>query len=155
MTSPAMLEESNCWRVAGVRTAEEFFRAVPALVPDATHMFLEGSPAPDIEALLIDADGADYAAPVGTYWSWPQRNRRFSVRASPALFARLSEAASQHAEPEICDHIHFYRDGNALVQWFDAFLDPLLVSKVVPRERVERFALAVGGAVTDGAAQHR
>jgi len=152
MTAPPVLEESECWRVAGVRTAQAFFRAIAELVPDATHMFLEGSPTPDIQALLADADGSHYAAPVGTYWSWPQENRRFSVRASPALFVRLSEAATQHAEPEICDHVHFYRDGNALVQWFDAFLDPLLVSKVVPRERVERFALAVGGAVSDGAA---
>ena len=152
MTSGAYLDESDCWRVSGVRKAQEFFRAVPVLVPDATHILIEGSPAPDIETLLVDADGADYAAPVGTFWSWPQKNRRFSVRASPALCARLSEAASQHAEPEICDHIHFYRDGSALVQWFDAFVDPLLVSKVVPRERVDQFALAVGGAVSDGAA---
>ena len=148
-----ILDESKCWKVSGVKTAVKFFRAVPLLVPDATHVFLEGSPAADVELLLVDAaDGAEYAAPVGTYWSWPQKNRRFSVRASSALFARLSEAASQHAEPEICDHIHFYRDESALVQWFDAFLDPLLVSKVVPRERVERFAAAVGGTVLDGAA---
>jgi hypothetical protein len=153
MTSPTMLEESNCWKVSGVRTAEEFFRAVSLLLPDATHMFLEGSPDPDIEALLVDAaDEADYAAPVGTVWFWPQRNQRFSVRASSELFARLSEAASHHAEPEICSHLHFYRGQEALVQWFDAFSDPLLVSKSVARERAERFASAVGGALSDGAA---
>jgi hypothetical protein len=33
-----------------------------------------------------------------------------------------------------------------------AFVDPLLVSKSVPRERVEQFASAVGGVVADGAA---
>lgn len=149
MTSPGMLEESECWRVSGVRTAEDFFRAVPLLVPDATHMFLEGSPDHDIEALLADAaDDVDYAAPVGTIWSWPQKNKRFSVRASPELFVRLSEAASGHAEPEICAHIHFYRGQEALVQWFDAFSDPVLVSKSVARERVERFASAVGGALS-------
>lgn len=148
-----MLEESNCWKVTGVKRAEEFFRAVPLLVPDATHMFLEGSPDPDISALLAEAaaDG-DYAAPVGTIWSWPQKNQRHAVRASSELFARLSEAASHHAEPEICDHVHLYRGREALMQWFDAFSDPLLVSKAVPRERVERFASAVGGAVSDGAA---
>ena len=148
-----MLDESKCWKVSGVRMAEEFFRAVVLLVPDATHMFLEGSPDPDIEALLADAaDEANYAAPVGTVWSWPQKNQRFSVRASSELFARLSEAASHHAEPEICTHVHFYRGQEALVQWFDAFSDPLLVSKSVTRERVERFASAVGGALSDGAA---
>ena len=152
MTPLAKLEESECWRVSGVRTAEEFFRAAPLLVPDATHMFLEGSPDPDIEVLLTDAaDEADYAAPVGTYWSWPRKSRRFSVRVSATLFVRLSELAAHHAEPEICDHLHFYQDRNALVQWFDAFSDALLVSKLVPRERVEHFASAVGGAVSDDA----
>lgn len=147
-----MLDESQCWKISGVRTAVDFFRAVSLLVPDATHMFLEGSPDPDIEALLADAaDDADYAAPVGTIWSWPGKNRRFTVRASPELFARLSSASLSHAEPEICDHIHFYRGQEALVQWFDAFSEPLFVSKSVERERVERFASAVGGALTEGA----
>jgi hypothetical protein len=148
-----MLDESQCWKVSGVRTAEDFFRAVSLLVPDATHMFLEGSPDPDIVALLADAaDDAAYTAPVGTIWSWPGKNQRFSVRASPELFARLSKAASNHAEPEICDHVHFYRGQEALVQWFDAFLDPLLISKSVAREQVEQFASAVGGAVSAGGA---
>jgi hypothetical protein len=147
-----MLEESNCWKISGVRTAEEFFRALCLLVPDASHMFLEGTPDQDIEAVLSEAEADDYSAPVGTIWSWPQRNLRFSVRVSSELFDRLSEAAAHHAEPEICSHVHFYRGSEALVQWFDAFSDPLLVSKSVPRERVERFAAAVGGAVSDGAA---
>jgi hypothetical protein len=113
-----MLEESKCWKVSGVRKAEDFFRAVSLLVPDATHMFLEGSPDPDIEALLAAAaDDADYAAPVGTIWS--------------------------------------YRGQEALVQWFDAFLEPLLVSKSVARERVEEFASAVGGAVSEASGSQR
>lgn len=148
-----MLKESESWKVSGVKTAEDFFAAVSNLVPDATHMFLEGSPASDIEALWKEAaDDGYYAAPAGTIWSWPQKNRRFSVRVSPELFARLSEAASTHAEPEICDHIHLYRGQEALMQWFDAFSGPLLVSKLIARERVERFASAVGGVLSEGAA---
>jgi hypothetical protein len=116
-------------------------------------MFLEGSPDPDIAALLANAlDDADYAAPAGTIWSSPQKNRRFSVRASSELFARLSEAASHHAEPEICDHVHFYRGEEALVQWFDAFSDPVLVSKSVAYDQVQRFASAVAGALSEGTA---
>jgi hypothetical protein len=154
LTSQGMLDESQCWKVSGVRTAEDFFRAASLLVPDATHMFLEGSPDPDIETVLAGAaDDTAYTAPVGTIWSWPGKNRRFSVRASPELFARLSEASSTHAEPEICDHVHFYRGEEALVQWFDAFFEPLLISKSVARERVEQFASAVGGALTKGAAE--
>ena len=153
MSPPAMLQDAHCWKVSGVKTAESFFRAVSLLVPDATHMFLEGSPAPNIKALLAAAaDDVEYAAPVGTIWSWPQKEQRFSVGASSELFGRLAEAASGHAEPEICSHLHFYRNQEALVQWFDAFFDPLLVSKLVPREQVDRFASTVGGVVSDGAA---
>ena len=151
MSSHGMLDESNCWKVSGARRADDFFAAVSLLVPDATHMFLEGSPAPDIETLLAAAaDDADYAAPRGTLWSWPQKEQRFSVRASAELFVQLSEAASKHAELEICSHVHFYRGPEPLVQWFDAFVDPLLVSKSVARERVDAFASAVGGAVSEG-----
>jgi hypothetical protein len=109
-------------------------------------MFLEGSPDPDIEALLLDAaDETDYLAPVGTLWSWPQKNRRYAVRASSQFFGRLADAASHHAEPEVCSHVHFYRGEEALAQWFDAFADPLLVSNAVSREQVEQFAAAAGG----------
>ena len=146
------LEESRCWKVSGITTAEQFFRAVSLLVPDATRMLLEGSPHPEIEALLTEAaDGADYTAQAGTIWSWPQKEQRFSVRASSDLFARLAKAAPVHSEAEICSHLHFYRDQEALVQWFDAFSVPLLVSKAVAREVVETFASAVGGVVSDGA----
>ena len=148
-----MLDESQCWKVSGIRTAEAFFRAVPLLVPDATHMFLEGSPASDIVALLsAAADETNYAAPAGTIWSWPHKEQRFSVRASSEFFERLAEAASHHAEPEVCTHVHFYRGQEALAQWFDAFSDPLLVSKSVARTDVEKFASAVGGTMSDGAA---
>ena len=140
------LDEQKCWRISGITTAQAFFRAVSLLLPDATHMFLEGSPDPDIEVLLVEAaDEADYLAPGGTVWSWPQKNQRFSVRASSQLFARLAETAAHHAELEVCSHVHFYRGQEALAQWFDAFADPLLVSKVVPRDRAERFVAAVGG----------
>ena len=44
MTSQAVLEDSECWKVSGITTAEAFFRAASLLLPDATHMFLEGSP---------------------------------------------------------------------------------------------------------------
>jgi hypothetical protein len=153
MTSPRFLDESDCWRVAGIRSAEAFFRAVPLLVPDATHLCLEGAPAPDIAALIADdLEEGDDRAPTGTLWSWPRPERRFTVRASEALFARPAEAAAHHAEPEVCSHLHLYRDHEPLVQWFDAFTEPLLVSKAVPRERVERFCADTGGELSDAAA---
>jgi hypothetical protein len=146
------LDETHCWRISGVRSGEEFFRAILPMVPDATRVFLEGAPATDVLALVAPhVDDVPYAAPVGTFWSWP-RNRRITLRASPTLLTELARAAACHAEPEICTHLHVYRGDEPLVQWFDAFDDPILVSKTVPREAVQRFCDEVGGVLSDGAA---
>lgn len=153
MTSARSLHDVDCWHVSGVTSAERFFRAIALLLPGATHVFLEGSPDPDIVAILsAHEERTDYRAPAGTIWSWPQSNRRFSLRASSSLFSELAEAANHHAEPEVCSHIHLYRDDEPLLQWFDAFTDPLLVSKAIPRERVEQFCSDAGGLMSDGTA---
>ena len=110
---------------------------------------MEGSPDPDVAALIAaHAEPTEYAAPVGTLWSWP-RTQRFTLRASSVLFAGLSEAGARHAEPEICFHLHLYQQAEPLVHWFDAFVDPLIVSKAIPCERVERFCSEVGGVLSD------
>ena len=146
MNAPFQLAEMQCWRISGLSDAQAFFRAVPRLLPEATHVFLEGAPAPDIVALIAThAAQREYEAPASTVLSWPQRNRRFALVASPGLFARLSEAAAHLATVEVCSHLHFYRDAEPLALWFDAFDDPFLVSKGIPRERVEHFCLAAGG----------
>jgi hypothetical protein len=152
MEALTRLDEANAWRVSGVRKAPAFFHAVAALVPDATTVFLEGSPSADIVALMQPhIEHADYLAPAGTFWSWPQRNRRFRLRAPAELFARLSEAAPRHAEPEICDHLHIYVEAEPLVTWFDAFTEPVFVSKAIARDRVEQFCHDVGGVLSDHA----
>ena len=140
---------SECWVIKGLKDGVSFFREVGRLLPEATHVFLEGSSASDVVVVLSEHRADEtYGAPVGTLWSWP-RERRFSLRASPALITRLAELAAHHAELEICCHLHFYRHGEALAQWFDAFGGPLIVSKVVPRERVERFCSATGGVLDE------
>lgn len=153
MTEPRYLADAECWQISGVTDAEAFFRVVLQLLPEATRMFLEGSPDADIVALLSKhADDVEYGAPTGTLWSWPRAEHRFAVRPSASLLDALSAAAAYHAEPEICSHLHFYREAEPLAQWFDAFINPLLVSKSIPRERVEHFARAAGGTVADSAA---
>ena len=140
---------SESWHIAGVNDAEKFFRAVGAFLPEATHLYLEGVPAKEIMALLstYGATG-DYQAPIGTLWSLP-RSRRLGFTTSPAFFARLAEIATSLAEPEICYHLHVYRSDEPLLQWFDAFSDPLAVSRNVSRERVEQFCIETGGTLDE------
>ena len=106
----SLVDEANCWRISKVRRAEDFFCAIERLVPEATHMYVEGSPGPDvIAALQPHVEPKKYVAPAGTVWSWPRRNQRLTLRVSLALFDLLADLASHHAEPEICSHLHLYR----------------------------------------------
>jgi hypothetical protein len=147
----AQLTERDCWRIARLNNAAKFFRAASQLLAGATHVYLEESPAPEIVALISrHADPTPYRAPAGTFWSWPRGSQRFALKASPAMLAELADASTRHAEPEICSHLHFYRDAEPLAQWFDAFDDPLLVSKTIPRELVEHFCREAGGELCDG-----
>jgi hypothetical protein len=146
------LDESNAWSIEGIRAAEGFFREVPSLLPEATVLYLEGSPAPDVlEVLQLHSGPDEYHGPVGTIWSIP-RDQRFSLRASPDLFARLARLAEGHAEPEICSHLHFYREDEPLANWYDAFDCPFFVSRAIPRERVDSFCTALGVEVAPDAA---
>jgi hypothetical protein len=145
------LAESECWRIARLNNAAKFFRAASQLLAGATHVYLEGSPAPQIVALISrHIDPTPYRAPAGTFWSWPRGSQRFALKASPTMLDELADASTRHAEPEICSHLHFYRDAEPLAHWFDAFDDPLLVSKTIPRELVEHFCRETGGELCDG-----
>ena len=69
MTEALMLDDANSWSVSRVKGAEYFFRAVQPLIEDATHVFLEGSPAREVLALLRPhIDQSAYLAPIGTLW---------------------------------------------------------------------------------------
>jgi hypothetical protein len=115
-----------------------FFRHLAALLPNATTLYAEGtSIAPGIDALLSShAELTAYQAPRGT--NWP-RAITMRVRLSAAVLADLADLAGEHAEPEICDHLHIYADNEPLLHWFDAFEGPFLLSKSVPLVRIERF----------------
>ena len=55
----------------------------------------------------------------------------------------LSEIAKSCAEPEIAIHFHVYREGKVLLQWHDAFSEPIALSGEFPEEKVKAFAEAL------------
>ena len=45
-----------------------------------------------------------------------------------------------HAEPELAVHFHVYRNDTVLLEWDDAFSQPMLISGVIPEEKVKLLA---------------
>ena len=64
------------------------------------------------------------------------RPRQHHVQVRPDRMAELQDFADRIAEPEVCDHLHAYRGEDLLIEWYDAWSDPLLVSRSIPGKRM-------------------
>ena len=66
--------------------------------------------------------------------------------ATPEALTALARIMRNHAEPELAVHFHVYRDDVVLIEWHDAFCQPMLVSGDIPEERVKALAGRLGTA---------
>jgi hypothetical protein len=72
--------------------------------------------------------------------------RKYDLAASSydfiAYLMSLGQAGrlyQRHCEAKIASHIHIYHDDTLVLQWYDAFWDPIVVSKEIPEAAVKRF----------------
>jgi hypothetical protein len=108
---------------------------------DAVLYFEDGRLDGEIESFMAANAVAGRAhIALGTLWPRP---KVFHVPAKGNI-RRLAEIVERHAEPELAVHFHVYREGTLLVEWYDAFLDPMRVNRAVPEERVKALASALG-----------
>jgi len=139
----------QCWRVTGEALEHPaFFRNLPLLLPADAVLVLEGGRHPkELEGFLNEhqlTPALKLAA--GTFWP---RGRTYHVPATAAFLEELADRTEHCAELEVCEHLHAYRDGVVLLQWYDAFSDPAYVSKLVSQDRVERFCAVLGVAYAE------
>ena len=112
-------------------------------LPLSTYLCFEGtSVAPDVRALL-EANAVAPAMNITRGTLWPEPNV-FHVLATERLLRTLATLARHLAEPEICDHFHAYKDGRLVLQWYDAFSDPLLVNETVVEATGQAFCSRLG-----------
>jgi hypothetical protein len=68
----------------------------------------------------------------------------FHVMASTDFVQEIARLAASHTEPEICDHFHAYNPAALLLEWYDAFVIPLLVADSVPEQSLKEFCERLG-----------
>ena len=126
------------WEVAGISSAEKFFSALSEVLPLPVHLCFEGtSISSDVQKLLASsAVVATLQIPRGTIWPKPSV---FHVLATEQFIHELAALAGRHAEPEVCDHFHAYNDSHGLMQWYDAFDDPLFIEESVTEASLQSF----------------
>ena len=77
----------------------------------------------------------------GTLFPRPQW---LHVRASEEALSILNELVNTRAAPEICNHLYAYEQGTLLLEWHDAFDDPIHVAATVSAAVIAAFCSALG-----------
>jgi hypothetical protein len=86
-----------------------------------------------IAPLLAIRPGTLYPAP-----EW------IHIRATADALATLNELVNTCAGPEICNHLYGYEDSTLLLEWHDAFDDPIHVTSAIGSAVIVAFCAALG-----------
>jgi hypothetical protein len=131
------------WKVSKAKDLPSFLRALADLVPPDSIIYLEGGTPPRELRVFFQKNSIPEQSHVaiGTIWPRPMVFHLTATRANLIGFADLAERC---AEPEVAIHLHVYRQGRVILQWYDAFYDPLYISKEIPEDRVRKFCSMLG-----------
>ena len=131
------------WDVDGPKTFTAMMTALDGWLPDNSILYFEaGSPAKEITEFMATAAIPEQThVAYGTIWPRP---RVYHVPANHQTLARLCEIMEHHAEPELAVHFHVYNQGRMLIEWHDAFSQPMLITGEIPEERIQELAQRFG-----------
>lgn len=131
------------WEIEGPKTFEEMFNALNGWISENAFLYFEGG-SPDAE---IDRFITTHSVPESSHVArgtiWP-RPKIFHVPATSIILTELSRIMKHHAEPELAIHFHVYCNDSALLEWHDAFSQPMLLSGAIPEEKIKAFANKLG-----------
>jgi hypothetical protein len=127
------------WEVSGEIDFPSLLMALPDLLPEECVLYFEdGSPSGELLEFLR-AHGVPERAHVAYGTIWPKPTF-FHLPATPETMARLADIMESCAFPELAIHFHIYRDQTVLLEWHDAFTQPMLLSGELPEQKVKAFA---------------
>lgn len=129
----------GCWEVSGTTSFPELLRAVEAFFPPGCSLYFEGGSPDEIILDFLLRHKTDQPCQVAAGTLWP-RPAVFHINATGANLTTLARLMTERAYPELAIHFHVYRDGKVLLEWHDAFSQPMLLSDDLPEARVADFA---------------
>ena len=127
------------WELDGKTDFPRLLRALTDFLPEGSILYFEGG---SLNKKLLDFFNT-HAIPeqshvaVATLWPKPVY---YHVPATPQNLQGLADLAEHCAEPELAVHFHAYETGKVLLEWHDAFTQPMLLSGDLPEDKVRGFA---------------
>jgi len=155
-TSGIRMQPQETWRLYGVREVYDFLRKLPLLFPDDCVLYVEGKPPEDVREFLAQRMVAKPAnvAPgtlgsVVTITFLPPSVRKVPVERYHIPLTRdnaeaLADLAENHAEPEVCDHLHVYKHETMLMEGHDWYDGEFYVTGQMPEDTIRGFCESVG-----------
>src|ERR1035438_4621057 len=131
------------WEVEGKTDFSKVFSGLADLLPANSILYFEGgSPPKDILNFLSENSGPEKIhVAYGTIWPRPQT---FHVLASAQNLQKLADLMCSRVYPELAIHFHVYCEDKILLQWYDAFTQPMLLSNKFSSETIEKVSNSVG-----------
>lgn len=128
------------WELSGASDFPALFAALPDLLPEGSMLYFEGgSPSGELrEFLRVHSVPEPVHVAYGTIWPRP---RVFHIPANEQTLMQLAELTESCASPELAIHFHVYRGQTVLLEWHDAFAQPMLLAGELPEEQVRAFAV--------------
>ena len=139
----ALLKVEQCWEVPAPSTTGRIAPAFGTLLPPGSVLVLEGT---SIDHEVATSFSKYLVAPAldirpGTIWPQP---KRLDIGVSPEALRVFEDLLGGLAEPQICHHLYAYANGVLLLQWHDAFDDPIYLAGAIAEASVDKFCATLG-----------
>lgn len=135
------------WELEGKTDFPTFLGALPMLVSSNSLLYLEdGSPSGDLKQWLHQ----NMVTPVEkiAQGSYGFESRAFHIPLTESNMRELAMLSGQVASPELAIHVHVYEPGRVILEWHDAFNNPMHIDQGVEESKVAEFARIIGFAYT-------
>ena len=142
-TSGLTIAGPKVWEVSGEYDEFDAIEALAVLLPEDAALHFEGVAIfPDVAAI--------YAMHP---FCAPEAIRRDTIQPEPRIYDCTLDVIprilrfrgrEEYRPPQICDHLHSYRNGVVLVSAYDFGDLPILVADDLPRDGVQEFASRIG-----------
>jgi len=138
------LNQNECyWEIFGETSFSCLFQALVDLLPNESILYFEGgSPSGKLlEFINNNSIPEQIHIAVGTIWPKP---KCYHVPASGQNLSKLKEISNSIADPELAVHFHVYKEEEILLEWHDAFSNPMLLSGKFNEEKIKQFSDKLG-----------
>ncbi len=109
------------------------------LIPEGSVLYLEGSSVlpKNLKTFLEENTLRDKPKiPKGTLWPKPIY---FHIPIANTKIKELANLTKNLPTFQVAVHIHIYKNDKLLIQWYDAFSDPIFISLDLPEDKIKTF----------------